>query len=103
LTAGRFAGRVALVTGAAHGIGAAIAERLATEGARLSRLVAPGMRARRHGRIAPKVLKRIRAAMPAGFIADAKEVGGLVAYLASDEAPSITGQTILIDGGRWML
>jgi 3-oxoacyl-[acyl-carrier protein] reductase len=34
--AGRFAGRVAIVTGGASGIGAGVAERLAAEGARLS-------------------------------------------------------------------
>jgi NAD(P)-dependent dehydrogenase (short-subunit alcohol dehydrogenase family) len=36
MTAGRFEGKVALVTGAAHGIGRATAERLGSEGARLA-------------------------------------------------------------------
>jgi 3-oxoacyl-[acyl-carrier protein] reductase len=45
----------------------------------------------------------LRRDTPAGFIAAPEDVAGLVAYLASAEARFVTGQTILIDGGRWML
>ena len=36
------------------------------------------------------------------IIADPEDVAGVVAFLASDDARYITGQTLLIDGGRWM-
>jgi len=32
-----------------------------------------------------------------------EDVAGVVAFLASDDARYITGQSILIDGGRWMI
>lgn len=56
-----------------------------------------------HNRIPRETLDALVAATPAGFIAEAAEVGGLVAYLASDEARFITGQTIAINGGRNMI
>lgn len=47
---------------------------------------------------------RRKAAMmaPLGRVLDPEEVAGLAAYLASDEARSITGQAITIDGGQVM-
>lgn len=81
----------------------ALARELASNGVTVN-AVAPGAIATRaHERIAPEILERLRRDTPAGFIAAPEDVAGLVAYLASPEARFVTGQTILIDGGRWML
>ncbi|MEP6769463.1 MAG: SDR family NAD(P)-dependent oxidoreductase [Acidobacteriota bacterium] len=39
---------------------------------------------------------------PLGRVLDPAEVAGLAAYLASDDAKSVTGQAIVIDGGQVM-
>lgn len=66
--------------------------------------VAPGaIRTRAHDRLTPAVIERIKATTPAGFIAEPEDVAGVVAFLASEDARYITGQTLLIDGGRWMV
>jgi NAD(P)-dependent dehydrogenase (short-subunit alcohol dehydrogenase family) len=46
-----------------------------------------------------EVLELLRKTLPAGRMAEPAEVAGLVAYLASEEAGYVTGQTIGIDGG----
>lgn len=81
----------------------ALARELAPHGVTVN-AVAPGaIRTRAHDRLAPAVIDRIKATTPAGFIAEPGDVAGAVAFLASADARYITGQTLLIDGGRWMV
>ncbi|MCB2073294.1 MAG: SDR family oxidoreductase [Novosphingobium sp.] len=42
------------------------------------------------------------AALPVGRIGQGEDIAGAAAYLASDEAGYITGQTISVNGGRYM-
>lgn len=80
----------------------ALARELAPHGVTVN-AVAPGaIRTRAHDRLAPEVLDRIKAATPAGFVGVPQDVAAAVGFLVSDGARFITGQTLLIDGGRWM-
>jgi len=66
--------------------------------------VCPGaIRTRAHDRLPREVIDRVRNSVPMGFVAEPDDVAGVVAFLASDDARYITGQSILIDGGRWMV
>lgn len=66
--------------------------------------VAPGaISSRAHDRLTPAVIENIKATTPAGYIAEPEDVAGCVAFLASEDARYVTGQTLLIDGGRWMI
>ncbi len=38
-----------------------------------------------------------------GYIAEPEDIAGVVALLASEDSRYVTGQSILIDGGRWMV
>jgi NAD(P)-dependent dehydrogenase (short-subunit alcohol dehydrogenase family) len=66
--------------------------------------VAPGaIRTRAHDRLPQAVIEKIKSETPAGFVGEPEDVAGAVCFLASDDARFITGQTLLIDGGRWMI
>jgi NAD(P)-dependent dehydrogenase (short-subunit alcohol dehydrogenase family) len=81
----------------------ALARELAPYGVTVN-AVAPGAIATRaHDTVPAEMIERIRKATPAGFVGQPEDVAAAVAFLASDEARFITGQTLLIDGGRWML
>jgi len=66
--------------------------------------VCPGaIRTRAHDRLPVEVIDRVRTSVPMGYVAEPEDVAGVVAFLASDDARYITGQSILIDGGRWLV
>ena len=66
--------------------------------------VAPGaIRTRAHDRLPAAVIDRIRDSTPMGYIAEPQDVGNVVVFLASEDSRFITGQSLLIDGGRWMI
>jgi hypothetical protein len=67
-------------------------------------VVCPGaIRTRAHDRLPPEVIDKVRYSVPMGYIAEPSDVAAVVAFLASDDARYITGQSLLIDGGRWMI
>ena len=49
------------------------------------------------------VREEARKNNPMGRTAETREMADVVAFLASDQASYITGQTVLVNGGRWML
>ncbi len=46
--------------------------------------------------------KAILAGIPLGRIADLREVAGVIAFLASDDASYVTGVCIDVNGGSYM-
>jgi NAD(P)-dependent dehydrogenase (short-subunit alcohol dehydrogenase family) len=67
-------------------------------------VVCPGaIRTRAHDRLPKEVIDKVRSSVPMGYVAEPDDVAGVVAFLASDDARYVTGQSILIDGGRWMV
>lgn len=67
-------------------------------------VVCPGaIRTRAHDRLPGEVIDRVRNSVPMGYVAEPDDVASVVAFLASDDSRYITGQSLLVDGGRWMI
>ena len=49
---------------------------------------------------AMQLFRRLAAEIPLGRLGEPAELGAMVAFLASDRAAYVTGQTVLLDGGR---
>ena len=51
------------------------------------------------GQTVEEIAEQAAKAIPLGRLGDPQELGNLVAFLASDKATYLTGQTICVDGG----
>ncbi len=58
--------------------------------------------AERHGGGVAEGRQMAAKMAPLGRVIEPEEVAGLASYLASEEASSITGQAIVLDGGQVM-
>lgn len=66
--------------------------------------VCPGVtKTRVIDRIPEEILKKIRDSIPLGFFAEPEDIAATAAFLASDDARYMTGQSVVVDGGRWMI
>src|SRR3954454_15023989 len=82
-----------------HGMVLTLAAENASRGI-TANAVLPGMVATEQVRAMPAdVLERVTSLLPARRLVEPQEVAGLVAFLASETAGSITGELIGIDGG----
>lgn len=76
-----------------------------TEEAAVARLVAD-VRARgfvpveRHDEVTPEARAAYAATLPAGRMGTPEEVAAAVAFFASSDAGFVTGQRLVVDGGR---
>ncbi|WP_049903550.1 SDR family oxidoreductase [Halococcus agarilyticus] len=104
----RFEGQTALVTGSTRGIGAAIAERLAAEGASVvvtgkatdagETVVSGWMDVERTASdMADERRADLESKHPVARMGRPDDLASTVAFLASDEAGFITGESVVIE------
>lgn len=54
-------------------------------------------------RISDDYLSLIRDSIPMKCFAEPEDIASVAAFLASDDARYMTGQSVVVDGGRWMI
>lgn len=95
-------GRSAYATAKAAQVGLAYswAHELAPDGITVN-AVAPGfIPVERHADVAPEVLAAYRATVPAGYLGRPDDIAHAVSFFASEAAGFVTGQRLIVDGGR---
>jgi len=88
---------------ALHGFTKALAFELAPKGIRIN-LISPGMTDTELISNIPEKVKLVTAAQtPLRRIANPKDIAGTISFLASEKSDFITGETIRVNGGQYML
>lgn len=80
-----------------------LARELAPQKIRVNAIAPGAIRTRAHDRLPSEVIDRIRQSVPLGYVGEPEDVAHVVVFLASSASRYMTGQTLLIDGGRWMI
>jgi acetoacetyl-CoA reductase/3-oxoacyl-[acyl-carrier protein] reductase len=81
----------------------AVAREFAPHGVTVNALCPGPVMTRALERSAGDAASQAMAAIPVGFVGEPEDIAGMAALLSSDEGRFITGQTIIVNGGRWWL
>jgi NAD(P)-dependent dehydrogenase (short-subunit alcohol dehydrogenase family) len=81
----------------------AIAREFAPHGVTVNAVCPGPVMTRALERSAGDEARKAMASIPVGFVGTPEDIGGMVAYLASAEGRFMTGQTLIVNGGRWWL
>lgn len=66
--------------------------------------VCPGfVRTRVMDRLPPEMVQKAVSEIPAGFVAEPEDIAATIAFFASEKSRYITGQSLLANGGKWMI
>jgi 3-oxoacyl-[acyl-carrier protein] reductase len=85
------------------GMSKSLAQELASRGVTVN-CVAPGfIRTAMTGELPEAQKEALNARIPMGRMGEGEDIGAAVAYLASDDASYVTGQTLHVNGGMAML
>lgn len=80
-----------------------LAQELAPFGVNVNAVCPGPTRTRALEQLGPEFVAAISAKIPMGRVAEPEDIAATVAFLASDDARHITGQSLVVDGGHWMV
>ena len=95
-------GKTALITGATSGVGYASALLFAREQIYVNALCPGPLDTEIIRTWTPEHRARVLTSLPLGRMGTAEQIADAALYLASDRSSYITGETILMNGGRYM-
>ena len=81
----------------------AIAREFAPSGVTANAILPGPVMTRALERSAGEAARQAMASIPVGFVGEPSDIAAMATLLASDEGRFITGQSILVNGGRWFL